>query len=1277
MAAGRIKGITIEIGGNTTGLDKSLKSVNGTIYDTKSQLKDVERLLKLDPKNTVLLAQKQKLLEQEVSATKEKLEGLKQANEQVSKTAKNYDAWKEKYEPIKTEIDETKTKLDELKKRSAEAEKELASGKISQEKYDALQSEIAETEDKLKSLKKDAKAVDDEFGKPISPKQYDALQREIIETENKLKSLEGGAGKTKTALEKVSGALGSAGGKLDSAANEVMPVSVAVGGIATAGLKVAADFESGMSQVQAITGATGDEFDALREKAVDLGASTAFSSNEVATAMAEMGKAGWDTQQIMDGMEGVLAAAAASGEGLSSVSTIVADAITGFKLEASDATKVADLLTQAANSGTIDINDLGESFKYVAPVASAAGWSIEDCTTALAAMSQSGIKGSQAGTSLRAMFSKMTKASKPAKEAMDEYGISLYDSSGKVKPLDDVIANLRETLGTTTVETQNADGTMKEYEDIMSQVEDGTVSLTDKTRLQALAQIFGQEALSGVLAVINKSPEEYDKLASSMDNSAGVAKKTASVMQDNLKSKIEQLGGALESLAIKLSETVIPWLTDFVENLTGMIDKFTEMPKGAQKMITALGGIVIAAGPTTKALVGVFNTLGTVSGGLAKFGGMLTESAQKAGNGASAIGTLCTALSGPWGVVAAAGAAATGLLALTIATSDVINKTDENVEATNKLAEEQDALTDAFNANREAREESLRAAETEAEQADFYMDKLEDLIGAEEKSSSQKEKIKFYVDKLNGVLPDLNLNYDEEKDSLNQSTEAIRNNIAAQKDLLKAKAGKEQLGKITGDIMEQEMKLDELTKQKIQNEEDYKKAQEETAKFREKLDNSGHERTQVEQDAYTSLLDNEKRKKKALDESNGKLKEANDELKRLNGEYAKTEQYVTDHFDSAELEKSLNALAEKAKKKGIEIPEAVKQGILEGKYALPETVDGLQNLISFDAAVQKAGLSGVQIPHVLAAKISSGEISVSDAIAAVNNLADFDKAVQSAADAGTKIPGTLRRQIATGKITVAEAVQRVNDIVKFDAAAEKAGVSGTKVARNYRDSIAKGKTSVAEAVKGLKAAAEKNAKPNLNGSAKKSADEYANGLSSAKGKADKAAETMVGGIAKVASRKFGAAKDSAKKEASAAAKAVESSTNKMERSFSGMKLNFPAVSLPRLPKIKLNTATKVVDGKSITYPSGFSWYKKGGIFNNPSIIGVGEAGPEAVLPIEKLNVMFDRMADSIISGVGTLMRANSGGPSGDVHLDVYLYPNGPKYGEEIVKTYDTYKRRLG
>ena len=1201
MAAGRIKGITIEIGGNTTGLDKSLKSVNGTIYDTKSQLKDVERLLKLDPKNTVLLAQKQKLLEQEVSATKEKLEGLKQANEQVSKTAKNYDAWKEKYEPIKTEIDETKTKLDELKKRSAEAEKELASGKISQEKYDALQSEIAETEDKLKSLKKDAKAVDDEFGKPISPKQYDALQREIIETENKLKSLEGGAGKTKTALEKVSGALGSAGGKLDSAANEVMPVSVAVGGIATAGLKVAADFESGMSQVQAITGATGDEFDALREKAVDLGASTAFSSNEVATAMAEMGKAGWDTQQIMDGMEGVLAAAAASGEGLSSVSTIVADAITGFKLEASDATKVADLLTQAANSGTIDINDLGESFKYVAPVASAAGWSIEDCTTALAAMSQSGIKGSQAGTSLRAMFSKMTKASKPAKEAMDEYGISLYDSSGKVKPLDDVIANLRETLGTTTVETQNADGTMKEYEDIMSQVEDGTVSLTDKTRLQALAQIFGQEALSGVLAVINKSPEEYDKLASSMDNSAGVAKKTASVMQDNLKSKIEQLGGALESLAIKLSETVIPWLTDFVENLTGMIDKFTEMPKGAQKMITALGGIVIAAGPTTKALGGVFN----------------------------AVGFLITALSSPVGIAVAAATAAAGLIALTAAAYDGTNEMHLDAEATHDLADEQDALTDEINKNRKAREDSLQASETEAAQAEAYMGKLKDLMGVEGKSAEQKRKIKYYVEKLNETLPDLNLKYDEEKDKLNKSTKAIKENIEARKLQARLDAYGENYNASVAEGVKLEDERDKLSKQHKENLKAQARAQEEYDSVVHKSGQDWYSYWQAKEKAQKTLDETTT----AVEESGAALDQNSTALSENAAETEKWSDKIDGALDTQAMQKSLDELGSKAKEAGVKIPQSVAEGMESGKYAIPETVDGLKNLIAFDSAIQKAGLSGAEIPPEMASGILSGKISVEEAVAEL----------KKASTSGLSPNG-------------------------------KAAKPGEKTSDEYAQGALRRKSNVNNAAQSTKSAALSGLSPN--GKAAKpgaqSADEYAQALRRKKTNVDSAASTMTKGIPVASGKSFDAAKRRISTETGAAVTTVSRNTRKMEGSFSGMSLKLPHIKLPHFSLTgKFSLSEMTVPHLSV------SWYKTGGIFNNPSIIGVGEAGPEAVLPIEKLNVMFDRMADSIISGVGTLMRANSGGPSGDVHLDVYLYPNGPKMGEEIVKTYDTYKRRLG
>ena len=337
--ASRIKGITVEIGGDTTGLEKALKGVNTSIKTTQSALRDVEKLLKLDPSNTELLTQKQRLLREAISATKDKLESLKTAQ--------------------------------------AQAKQQLENGDLGQDKYDALQREIIETEEALKALETQAATTNATLAK----------------------------------IEEVGGKLQTVGSSIEGVGRKLLPVSAAVTTAGVAGLKVAADFEKGMSQVKAITGAAGEAFERLREKAIELGADTAFSSGEVADAMTEMAKAGWTTEQILDGMAGVLDATAASGESLGSVATIVADAITGFGLAAADSSRVADLMTQAANSGTIGITDLGESYKYIAPVAQSMGLSIEDVTTAISAMSMAGIKGSQAGTALRTVLANLVKPS--------------------------------------------------------------------------------------------------------------------------------------------------------------------------------------------------------------------------------------------------------------------------------------------------------------------------------------------------------------------------------------------------------------------------------------------------------------------------------------------------------------------------------------------------------------------------------------------------------------------------------------------------------------------------------------------------------------------------------------------------------------------------------------------------------------------------------------------------------------------------------------------------
>ena len=374
-------------------------------------------------------------------------------------------------------------------------------------------------------------------------------------------------------------------------------VTVPLLGIGTAGLKVASDFDSAMSGVKAISGATGKEFDALRAKAIELGGETAFSANEVAEAMTEMAKAGWDSQQILDGMGGVLDAAAASGENLGTVSTIVADAITGFGMEAKESTRVADLLTQAANSGTIGINDLGESFKYIAPVAGSMGLSIEDVTTALSAMSMSGIKGSQAGTSLRGVLTRMVKPTDQVAAAMDELGIVLTNSDGTFKSLDKILLEMRGSFS----------------------------GLTDEQKTYYAATLAGQEGMSGLLSLLNMSQEEYDEIAASMDNASGVAKETAEVMRDNLSADVEELMGSLESLAITLASLIVPALRDFVQWLTQLVNKFTALSPETQKTILTIASIAAAIGPVlmvlgklTSSVGSIITTFGKIPGALVK-----------------------------------------------------------------------------------------------------------------------------------------------------------------------------------------------------------------------------------------------------------------------------------------------------------------------------------------------------------------------------------------------------------------------------------------------------------------------------------------------------------------------------------------------------------------------------------------------------------------------------------------------------------------------------------
>ncbi|HRU97869.1 MAG TPA: phage tail tape measure protein [Ruminococcus sp.] len=515
--ANRIKGITVEINGDTTKLSKALEGVNKNIRTTQTQLKDVEKLLKLDPSNTELLSQKHKLLADAVSSTKEKLETLKTAAEQAN-TA-------------------------------------LANGEISQE-------------------------------------QYDALPREIIETEQELRNLQTEADKTNTAFAKIGAAgevMQNVGDKISGAGEKLLPVTAGITVLGTAAVKTGADFDAAMSKVAAVSGATGDDLQALRDKAREMGSQTKFSASEAAEAMNYMAMAGWKTEDMLSGIEGVMNLAAASGEDLATTSDIVTDALTAFGLTAADSAHFADVLAAASSNANTNVSMMGETFKYAAPVAGSLGFSVEDTAEAIGLMANAGIKSTQAGTSLRSIMTAL---------------------AGDVK-------FCGESIGEVEIQTTNADGSMRELSDILADCRVAFAGLSESEQASAAQALVGKNAMSGFLALMNAAPTDIDKLSGAISNCDGTSLSMAETMQDNLAGQLTILKSQLEELAISFSDILMPAIRSIVSYMQGLVDKLNQLDPQTKETIVKIALVAAALGPMLivlgKTISGVGSILSLVS----------------------------------------------------------------------------------------------------------------------------------------------------------------------------------------------------------------------------------------------------------------------------------------------------------------------------------------------------------------------------------------------------------------------------------------------------------------------------------------------------------------------------------------------------------------------------------------------------------------------------------------------------------------------------------------
>ena len=553
MAGGRIKGITVEIGGDTTGLDKALKGVNSTIKTTQTSLKDVNKLLKLDPTNTNLVTQKQKLLKEAISATKEKLDALKTAQEQ--------------------------------------AREQLENGTLGQDKYDALQREIVETEEELKRLQQEAETTSSVLSK-------------IDETGKKFEK---------------------AGNTIAGAGKAIMPASTAVAGLGIAAVKTSADFDSAMSKVAAVSGATGKDFDALRNKAREMGSKTKFSASEAAEAMNYMAMAGWKTEDMLGGIDGVMNLAAASGEDLATTSDIVTDALTAFGLSAGDSGHFADLLAAASSNANTNVSMMGETFKYCAPIAGALGYSAEDTAEAIGLMANAGIKSSQAGTSLRTIMTKLQGELK---------------LSGKA-------------LGDVTIQTTNADGSMRDFSDIIADCRSAFSKMTESEKAAAAETLVGKNAMSGFLALMNAAPGDIEKLETAIstcseevDGYSGAAEKMAAVMQDNLGGQITILKSQLQELAISFGDMLMPMVRKAVKAVQGFADKLNGMDEGQRDAIIRIGLFIAALGPFLVILGTCISKVGIAMQGFVKLAGVFGKLKLAVGSTSGVLGKIGAALGG-------------------------------------------------------------------------------------------------------------------------------------------------------------------------------------------------------------------------------------------------------------------------------------------------------------------------------------------------------------------------------------------------------------------------------------------------------------------------------------------------------------------------------------------------------------------------------------------------------------------------------------------------------
>lgn len=1338
--ANRIKGITIELNGDATGLQDALKGVNGSLDNTQKALSDVTKLLKLDPKNTALVEQKQKLLADAVEQTKEKLDALESAQEQVQQAFDKGELGEDKYLAFQRELEATRGQLGkyETDLASLETEQErlgsntqrleklfAATGQSVDDYADVLGSRLTSA---IEGGYASADQLQSAFGKVAksaanSKEELQALVEAVDDVDSAAKKSKGEAlmqvAELSDTLQATMGQAAATVGKSFAG----VTAGAAAAATATTGLlaRLGDGFNKAVNQIGASTGATGKDLKQLGQIAQAVyGHNFGDSLEDVADGISVVRQ----TTQLMGkelqaATEAGFALRDTFGYDLAESARTASSLMKNFQI---DAEKAYNIIAVGAQNGADQNGDLLDTLNEYSAQYAALGLSADQFVNGL-------ISGAKAG-----VFS-IDKVG----DAVKEFNIRAKDGS-------------KSTTGAFATLKLNATKTMQAFasggdtaQRAFFQVVRALESMKDPVaKNQTAVALFGtqyedlEQTVLPVLASMEDSGKQaydalgqinqvkYDDLGSAMEGlkrtiEGALLPSASKITSGPLMDAME----ALQEMAQKLAKNIKAGKYDsffdgIADGITGVVKMLPKIGDGVQKLAPVVSKV---AGGAVDFLGAAVDNIDLVVAAVAGIGTAVAalKILTFIGNVTKAIQTLGAAFTLSTGPIGLAVLAISGLVAAiaqyVVLSDDADQAAYDSMEATRALREESEKLTAEYEQNREARLKSAETAEAETATAELYAGKLEELAKKEHKSADEKAKMAQYVDILNDKLPDLNLQYDAEKDKLNQSTDAIWKNIEARQAQAKVEAYNSNYKAAIEDQVKVEKELNEAKQVHVENLKAQQRAQNKVDSLPKEWDGVSNywQFIRAQREANVAL--------EAAKERSAESQQAVDSLKDSYAALGDEAQYwgdkATETLDTQALKEGMAQMQQVAKDGGMKIPKSVSEGVASGRYQVAQSVGELQNLITFDQAVQKANLQGVEIPQVLSAGVNSGQVSVTDAIQRLNGIAKFDGLAKNAGLSGDKAIQNLRDNIASGAVSVSAATNRVAAVAKFGKLVKNGGLSGTKTVQTLRNSILNGETTLAAAAKQIADRCDNNLAPKRTKTTGETASkEYAGGLQKGAAIAERAARSVGSGsmdeLRTASSKGSGVGYSLSEGFASGILqgkwKAVNASIKLVDDSIAAARkradVNSPskkmrdmvgapiaeglAVGIQEGSGDARDAAAQMVDDALTAADAAFQrsrvsllplttagvWTPASGTIPSSAMVS-GTTGSVVTQPIEKLNLMLTNMADSIVSGVSTLLRASSVGAGGDIHLDVYLYPSGPKMGEQIVSTYDTYKRRLG